>query len=281
MPYNLPGRRRQLGGGGPAGSSGPSAPTAAQQEAPTATPGYVDFSRIVAANRPAAQAMGQRLVSGVEQQGQAAQQAIQGAQQGFTSRVQAGTAHYNSPNLTGGWQQDRFQSAQAAAHAGAAGGYTGPKGWEDAGLNPAALAEQAATAQDRAKALTSTAGRGGLLREGAAGPYSAGMSALDSELAGATIGGDARRISDLYGGLSKSLVDARAAGGAAVDSAIATSNDSVKAAQTDAERIDRLISDAKASEEQAAQYQAEMRRRYPRGTGGDPRLTPFIPGLYG
>lgn len=138
--------------------------------------------------------MGQALTNRVATQGQQAQQAVQGAKDKFNAAVAAGTNTY-SPTGVNSREQTR---------AGAARGYTGPRTWAEAGADTAALAGQAAQAQDNARALGTQGGRAALLREQAPG-LTAGGASLDAFLAGAGGGAQQRAVSQQYANLSDIL----------------------------------------------------------------------------
>lgn len=282
MPFTMPGKKRPIGGGSaPVSSEGGSAaaPAAPQQS----SPGYVNFSRLLAVNQGGAQRMADNLAGQVQQKGSEAQSQIQGARQGFQGQVQAGTQHFTAPAAGAGGTNSASLYAQAGAlSAQAKNGYSGPKDWGAAGYDTVAMSGKAKDAQQAAQGLTTAGGRGAMLREQAGGPYSAGMSALDASLSGAALGSRGKDLSALYGNLSQQLVDYQKEGGAAVDAATTESNAASQQYTDEARRYQTLGEQAQSSEEAAKAYQEEMRRRYPRGnTGGDPRLSPFIPGLYG
>lgn len=204
------------------------------------SPGYVGFSRILDANRPGAKRMADKLAQGVQEKGQQTQQAIQGAAQDFEKQVKAGTLSYQPIGSI-----NRGASAAQGggyAQAGAALGpqanpnrreYVGPKDYAGAGINTAALTDQATRAGDAARGLTSMGGRASQLRAGVSGPYGAGMSTLDAALSGAALGGRGQEISAMYGNLNDQLTQARARGDALVTGAQASSNAAVKRMEDD------------------------------------------------
>lgn len=223
MPYTMPAKKRTQGGDSASPSSGGSASSATPAQA---APGYVNFSRILSANQQGAQSMADNLAGQVQQQGQQAQGAIEGAAKGFKDQVASGTARYGGQqqefptNAGGGEDPGAYRAAGAAARQRGAGAtYKGPKDWQGAGYDTVAMASQAAQAQDAAKALTTAGGRGAMLRQQAGGPYSAGMSALDSALSGAALGTRGQDLATLYGGLSQRLADYQGQGDAAVKEA--------------------------------------------------------------
>lgn len=212
-------------------SQRPSTPRPAGQS----SPGYVGFSRILDANRPGAKRMADQLAQGVQEKGQQTQQAIQGAAQDFEKQVKAGTLSYQPIGSI-----NRGASAAQGggyAQAGAALGpqanpnrreYVGPKDYAGAGINTAALTDQATRASDAAKGLTSMGGRAAQLRAGVSGPYGAGMSTLDAALSGAALGARGQELSAMYGNLNDQLTQARAHGDTLVTGAQAASNDAVR-----------------------------------------------------
>lgn len=289
MAYSMPGKKRALGGGGSAPAA-PGAP-AAGSTAPAgqaASPGYVNFSRLLSVNQGGAQRMADSLASNAQQKGQAATSEIKSAKTGFEGKVAAGTQKFTAPGLAGTTSKDIYATAgQLGAQSKV--GYTGPKDWAGAGVDTVKLAGNAKDAAETAKGLTTAGGRGAQLRQQAGGPYSAGMSALDAGLSGAALGSRGRDLASLYGGLSQQLIDYQTQGGALVDSATTASNEAAQQAAAEAERYQKLGDATKQTEEDAARYEAEYRRRYPGfrpprqisvdGRPVDPRL--LTPGLYG
>lgn len=197
--------RRRLGGA----TSATTAPSAAAATAPAggaAQPaaqrqvgtGFVNMSDILAANQSGAQVMGQALTSRVQQQGQAAKDAIAGGQATFDAAVGQGTPYYKDKGLT-----TRDEVRERAART-----YTGPRTWEEAGVKTGELAAQAVKAEDNAKALTSQGGRAALLQQQSPG-LTAGGASLDAFLAGAGMGAQGRQVAQDYGNLSDILAGAR------------------------------------------------------------------------
>jgi hypothetical protein len=297
MPYTMPGKKRPLGGGSVPSAPGGGATSPAAPAGQPAAPGYVNFSRLLAVNQGGAQKMADNLAGQVQQKGQAAAGQIESARAGFQGKVQGGALQYQAPNHTstpgGATSGDLYRTAGAMKEQ-AARGYSGPKDWAGAGYDVAGMASSAKSAQDSAKNLTTSGGRGAMLREGASGPYSAGMSALDAGLSGAALGNRGQELSQLYGGLSQQLVDYQRQGGDAVEAATTQSNDAARQYGEQAERFQTLGDQSKESEEQARRYREEYLRRNPRLAPGyhsttkpitidgrpiDPRL--LTPGLYG
>lgn len=302
MPFTSPIKRRVSGGGSApsAGSSG-SGGTGDAGGAPSgggATPGYVDFSRILSANRAGAQGMASQLAGRVQQAGQQASGAVEDAGKKFQGQVQAGTQSYTptayTPGPAGGPQSGNLYAAAGAASAQAGRSYTGPKDWQGAGIDTGALTTQAREAGDAARNLATAGGRGALLREQARGPYSAGMSTLDSALAGAALGSRDDELAAQYGNLSQRLQELQAQGGQQVQQATTASEAAAKQAQEEADRYQALGDQAKATEDDAAQYQQNFWRYYQRlapgylrtsrpVSGGGASFDPSLlnPGLYG
>lgn len=283
MAYTIQ-RKRALGGTStPAGGGGAMPQAGGAAPAAPSGPGYVNFSRLLAANQGGAQRMADRLASGVAQKGQQAQGEVQAAQKGFNEKVQQGTLQYQAPQspvAQGGSSAAMYRTA-GAMQAQAGRGYEGPKDWAGAGYDTQGMAERAKAASESAKGLATAGGRGALLRAEARGPYSAGMSTLDSALSGAALGGRGRDLAGLYGGLSQKLIDYQKQGGQAVDAATTASSEAAKQYGSESQRFQALGDSAKEAEERAAAYEAEMRRRYPGGVPQDPRLRALMPGLFG
>jgi hypothetical protein len=206
-------RTRPVGGGGGSASAPPgatatqpqgatsSAPAGAQQQAQRQPgTGFVGFDRYFQANRQGAQQMADRIAGGVQQQGQAAQGAMQGAQDAFAQRTQQATLTH-SPR-----QPNTY--AEAVALAGTE--YKGPKTWEEAGVNVGEVTEQVGQAQAQANSLATAGGRAALLRESyRSGPSTVGGSALDAALAGQAGGARFAQLHGMYGGIGQQLQEAR------------------------------------------------------------------------
>lgn len=217
----------------------------------------MNFSRILSANQPGAQAMASSLTGKVEQQGQQATSAIDNASSDFKGKVNAGRVQYQQQAVTGGHQGTAPTSADIYRAAGAASvaaqrGYSGPKDWKGAGIDTVALSGQAAEAQQAAQNLTTAGGRAAMLREGAGGGYSAGMSAMDSALAGAAMGSRGSDLASLYGGLSQRLIDAQAPASGLVTQATADSAAAQQQYEADAKALNQSASEQQQAEEAAA-----------------------------
>lgn len=300
MPYSLAPKKRPLGGGGAPAAAGGASPgpgaSPAGQPAGGASPGYVNFSRLLAVNQGGAQRMADTLAGQVQQKGQEAASQIKGAQEGFQGKVQAGTLNYQAPSFqrTQGADPsaDLYRTAGALS-AQAKQGYSGPKDWSAAGYDTVAMAGSAKAAQDAAKGLTTAGGRGAMLRAQARGPYTTGMSSLDAALSGAALGSRGADLASTYGNLSQQLADYQKAGGGAVDAATTASNAAASQYGAEAQRFQAMGDQAKQSEEDAKRYQDEMLRLAPWLAPGtlnpapsvvdgrpiDPRL--LVPGMYG
>lgn len=200
-------RKRPLGGAsGTAPGAAPAAPASGSSPAPAAQPqkqgtGFVNLSSILAANRGAAQQMGNALASGVASQGQQVEQGIQQAAGQFSRGVSSGTPGFN----------EALGTDRQAIQAGTRATYTGPRTWEEAGVTAeqnGKLTTDANRAQDAARALTTQGGRAALLRQQSPG-LTAGGASMDAFLAGAGGGQALRETGARYANLSQILADAR------------------------------------------------------------------------
>lgn len=293
MPYSLAPKKRPLGGGGAPAAAGRASPgpgaTPAGQPAGGASPGYVNFSRLLAVNQGGAQRMADSLVGQVQQKGQEAANQIQGARQDFQGKVQAGTLNYQAPgpapqqvggmagrarDAQGGGVSPELYRTAGALSAQAKQGYTGPKDWNAAGYDTVAMQGAARGAADAAKNLTTAGGRGAMLRAQAQGPYTAGMSSLDAALSGAALGSRGEELSALYSNLGQQLTDYQNEGGAAVEAATTASNAAASQYGTDAARYQAMADEAALREEEAKRQRgfqqgaAAVNQALPRGGGG-------------
>lgn len=159
--------------------------------------GFVGLQQYLGANQEQAQRMGNNLAQQVEQQGQAAQGAIDAQRQQAQQQIAAGTPQYVAPDYSG-MSRDEAWDAQ---HARAAPTYTGPK---DMG-NVDALNTQALEAQQQAQLAGTDAGRAVLLQQGAQGPYGLGARTLDAFLAGRGAGARLNAAASRFGDLQKYL----------------------------------------------------------------------------
>lgn len=230
------------GGGAPAASGGgatPAGPPQAAQSPGQVGTGFVNLSQVLAANRPAAQQMGQNLVNSATSKAQQVQADTNAAKNTYAQAGQAAVLQYDPTKVAGAYNQAtadyRNQATRPArpqgygytedpeykayvdsATAGIAEGkalaetkYTGPKTWEDAGVDVAGLTKRAAEAVDETAALGTAGGRQALLSKQVTGPYSAGNKALDSALLTSAIGGQGAQVAQQYANLSDVLAQAR------------------------------------------------------------------------
>lgn len=175
--------------------------------------GFVGLQQYLGANQEAAQRMGSQLAGQVEQQGLAAQSAIDARRQQVQQQIAAGTPQYVAPDYTG-MSRDEAWDAQAARRSNLPS-YTGPTDMGDV----EALSQQAQAAEQQAQLGGTDAGRAVLLQQQAQGPYGLGARTLDALLAGRGAGGRldaaASRFGDLqrYLGTAQQDTAARAAAG--------------------------------------------------------------------
>lgn len=255
--------KRRLGGA-PTATGGAPAAGAAQPAASAAQPaaqrqvgtGFVNMSDILAANQSGAKAMGQALASRVEGQGQSAKAGIDTAANTFAQQVGQGTPVYKEKGLT-----DRNELRTRAART-----YTGPRTWTDAGQNTAALAGQAASAQDNARALTSQGGRAALLQQQSPG-LTAGGASLDAFLAGAGMGGRGQQIAADYGNLSDILAGQQGSADAQVAAAEAHAKDA-------SQRYTNLEAQWDAQDAQFLRDASQAESEDPLATGNEDFRTP-------
>lgn len=156
--------------------------------------GFVGLQQYLNANPEAAANMGNQLASQVEQQGQAAQSAIDAQAAQARQQAAAGTP---SGNLYG------LDTAEIEALRGMPPTYTGP---ESMG-NVDALNKQAGEAQQTARLAGTDAGRAVLLQrgQGAGQPYGVGARSLDAFLAGRGAGARLSQAASRFGELQKYL----------------------------------------------------------------------------
>lgn len=240
-----PAPAQQSAGSAAPGGAAPSLtgpPQAAQRPGQAGT-GFVNLSQVLAANRPAAQQMGAGLVNGVTQKAQQVQTDTVGAKNTYEAAGRAAVLQYDPTKVRAGYNaatsaykaapppsqqgwaytdQPAYKAWVGSAQPGIDSGkalaetkYTGPKTWEDAGVDVAGLTSRAITAQDEAAALGSAGGRQALLSKQVTGPYSAGNKALDSALLTSAIGGQGQQVASQYANLSETLAAARGESSAA------------------------------------------------------------------
>lgn len=193
--------------------AGPAQPAAGPSANHATQPGtgFVGFDRYFSANKPAAQQMAARVAGNVENHGQEAQQAVQGAQDAFAQRTQAASLTYD-PN--------RAKSFEEAQQLAATPDYSGPKSWEDAGVDVGNVTSRVNTAQGQVANLGTVGGRSALLRESyRSAPSSSGGSVLDAALTGQAAGSRFDELQGLYGGVSQQMERARGSTTAAHDAA--------------------------------------------------------------
>jgi hypothetical protein len=165
--------------------------------------GFVGLRDYLNANPEAGQRMGEAIASQVEQQGQAAQSAIDAQAGLIQQQIAAGTPQYAAPDYSG-MSRDEAWDAQAL-HRSTPVAYTGPK---DMG-NVDALGTQAVEAQTAAQLAGTDAGRAVLMqRSGNAAPTVGGRS-LDAALAGRGAGNRLAAASNRFGELQKYLSNAQ------------------------------------------------------------------------
>lgn len=165
--------------------------------------GFVGLQQYLGANQEAAQRMGNQIAQGVEQQGQASQNAIDAQRQQAQQQIAAGTPQYEAPNYEG-MSQDEAWGAQAARRSTPIT-YTGP---QDMG-NVDALATQAQAAQQQAQLAGTEAGRAVLLSQQNPGQYGLGARTLDSFLVGRGAGARLDNASSRFGDLQRYLSGAQ------------------------------------------------------------------------
>lgn len=244
----LGGAPSSQGGGKPSGPSASAAPgggatapgpAQASQSPGQVGTGFVNLSQVLAANRPAAQQMGQNLINSATSKAQQVQADTNAAKNTYAQAGQAAVLQYDPTKVAAGYNQataayrnqpSRPQRPQGygytedpeykayvdSANAGIAEGkalaetkYTGPKTWEDAGVDVAGLTQRAVDAVDETAALGTAGGRQALLSKQVTGPYSAGNKALDSALLTSAIGGEGAQVAQQYANLSDVLAQAR------------------------------------------------------------------------
>jgi hypothetical protein len=201
--------------------------------------GFVNLSQVLAANRQGAQQMGQGLVNSATSKAQSVQADTNAAKNTYAQAGQAAVLQYDPNKVAGayneataayrnqatrperpqgyGYTEDpEYKAYVDSATPGIATGkqlaetkYTGPKTWEDAGVDVAGLTKRATEAVDETAALGTAGGRQALLSKQVAGPYSAGNKALDSALLTSAIGGEGAQVAQQYANLSDMLAKAR------------------------------------------------------------------------
>lgn len=253
--------------GGGATAAGP--PQAAQSPGQVGT-GFVNLSQVLAANRPAAQQMGQNLVNSATSKAQQVQADTNAAKNTYAQAGQAAVLQYDPTKVNAGYNQataayrnqptrpERPQgygytedpeykayvdSATQGISEGKALGetkYTGPKTWEEAGVDVAGLTQRAVDAVDETSALGTAGGRQALLSKQVAGPYSAGNKALDSALLTSAIGGEGQQVAQQYANLSDMLAQARGEAGKSYEANAAATAEAAGKYGADAAKLEAL-----------------------------------------
>lgn len=223
----------------PGGGATAPGPAQASQAPGQVGTGFVNLSQVLAANRPAAQQMGQNLVNSATSKAQQVQADTDAAKNTYAQAGQAAVLQYDPTKVAGAYNQatadyrnqatrpqrpqgygymedPEYKAYVDSANAGIATGkqlaetkYTGPKTWEDAGVDVAGLTKRATEAVDETAALGTAGGRQALLSKQVTGPYSAGNKALDSALLTSAIGGQGAQVAQQYANLSDVLAQAR------------------------------------------------------------------------
>jgi hypothetical protein len=202
MPVDLLQKKRQVGGApAPApvagGAPAPQQPQAPAQPARSGS-GFVGFDRYLQANRQGAQNMATTVGDAVEKSGQEAVGALQGGTDTFAAKSQ-GVGTGGAPPTT----------------------YTGPKTWEEAGVDVGDVTKKVVDASGKVSSLGTPGGVASLLKESYNGPTTAGGSALDAALTGAAGGQRFQQLNTAYGDLTQRLLDASGGAGKLYDQRVA------------------------------------------------------------
>jgi hypothetical protein len=246
--------------------------------------GFVNLSQVLAANRQGAQQMGQGLVNSATSKAQAVQADTNAAKNTYAQAGQAAVLQYDPNKVQGAYNQatadyrnqatrpqrpqgygytedPEYKAYVDSANAGIATGkqlaetkYTGPKTWEDAGVDVAGLTQRATEAVDETAALGTAGGRQALLSRQVAGPYSAGNKALDSALLTSAIGGEGAQVAQQYANLSDVLAKARGEASAAYEANAAKTAEAAGKYGTDAAKLEALQQQNKAQLEAFDQH---------------------------
>jgi hypothetical protein len=156
---------------------------------------FVNFEKVFNANRDSANTMANTLGNRIEQQGQAAQSKLQGAQLDFTDQLNASQEEFYGPPSANQSKSDLEQRANAK--------YKGPssiaavKGFAD-------VAKEADTAAKTANQASTTSGIQAFQSEGNAG-RTAGQSRFDAALTQQAGRDRFERLGQTFGGLSKDV----------------------------------------------------------------------------
>lgn len=258
----------------PGGGATAAGPAQASQNPAQAGTGFVNLSQVLAANRPAAQQMGQNLVNSATSKAQSVQADTNAAKNTYAQAGQAAVLQYDPTKVSGGYNQavanynatrpqrpqgygytedPEYKAYVDSAAPGIAEGkalaetkYTGPKTWEDAGVDVAGLTSRATEAVDETSALGTAGGRQTLLSKQVTGPYSAGNKALDSALLTSAIGGQGAQVAQQYANLSDVLAKARGEASTAYEANAAATADAASKYGTDAAKLEALQQQNKA-----------------------------------
>jgi hypothetical protein len=159
--------------------------------------GFVGLQQYLGANQQAGQQLGNQLATQVEQQGMAAQGAIDAQRAAMEKQIAEGTPGFN----TYGLEPDEVAAMRERVQQG----YTGPTSMSNS--NADTLSRQAIDAQSLARMGGSDAGRAVLLQRGqqTAAPYNLGARSLDAALAGRGGGQRLAQAASRFGELQKYL----------------------------------------------------------------------------
>jgi hypothetical protein len=221
--------------------------------------GFVNFDRILSANKDSANSMADSVNTNVANAAAGAQGAVRATQAKFSDDVRAGSTAYsgqkvsNQPSngtATGvaGYAAQPTSSGKALAATGARSGmlpepeqggsvsreeaadradnvYNGPDSLADNRYNYAALQTQVQDAAAGLNSLNSAGGLQALLQKQTTGPYTQGQSAFDAALTGAVGGDRFTATQNTYAGLDKLLEQANAQAKAQADAARKSTSD--------------------------------------------------------
>lgn len=232
-----PAAQLSAGGAAPTGGATPAGPPQASQRPAQVGTGFVNLSQVLSANRTGAQKMGAGLVNAATQKATDVQKQSTDAKATFETLGRSAVLKYDPSAVRGGfdaaWKdyeakkpgnqqgwaytdQPAYKAYVDSAQPGidlgkqrAATTYTGPKSWEDAGVDVAGLTARTVEAQDETAALGTAGGRQALLSKQVTGPYSAGSRGLDSALLTSAIGQQGQQVAAQYANLSDLLAQSR------------------------------------------------------------------------
>lgn len=260
----------------PGGGATPTGPAQASQSPAQVGTGFVNLSQVLAANRQGAQQMGQGLVNSATSKAQSVQADTNAAKNTYAQAGQAAVLQYDPNKVQGAYNQataayrnqptrperpqgygytedPEYKAYVDSATPGIAEGkalaetkYTGPKTWEDAGVDVAGLTKRATEAVDETAALGTAGGRQALLSRQVAGPYSAGNKALDSALLTSAIGGEGAQVAQQYANLSDVLAKARGEASTSYEANAAKTAEAAGKYGTDAAKLEALQQQNKA-----------------------------------